>query len=734
MVRNNLTVGELRFFDLIREGRYDSVTSKQVSQLVNSTFNVGLDDDMKKGVIKAAILWGKQKNPNETKESLNRDIVKRIKQKPGYTTTTRDLRNNERNLYMNIRNDIQFDDEEEKHDDGPDAPITPVRSPAPPIDPATAAAAAVAAINASEQPEEAPVTPPSTQSLLSQYIDTGSDFYKKNQKKINQALKALQPKNFEDGSWLTKLVSLEFPAVGLLQEVMKVVPGGSFSSSDNADWAKMLSNDPDVNAGVDPKRAMELMFKSLVNPDSIGLLISKTAANAAEDVEDWWLKLTGQPRNFDEDQASTAQKIEDRRTQIAKDKAKESDLDDWFKKATKDADTPDVPAPMPVKPDEWDELTAYQILFPPVSELGMSWEDFRDVGYALEANPFIRKPGSVESKDQYIEYLRTVAPEIAMSYATTLEKHDRRIAKAGSDRDSPVNPTASAVQLSQAEDMTKELIQQSIDAGSMDREAAGKLYEAWSLFGDVRKGEVQISYKDLEDLQKQLFGAIPKDILAQNKEGIDLFMQANEDFIKNTWEGDSDLGDYDWLREMLSGEGADGDDPDKKPQEKIIRPKMQEPKYRYRGKWGNTDEEFKRSENSIAERNLILEVQRLREDLDTTNKLIQGQLMTDRMRYNQTFKMPEPEPYVNKSLSTAFKKDHRAIFQPQLINPLRDPYRNMRQEDLYGQYQLWSPNVPETTERAKLMQDPLIYPSNADIATGGEAKQVAVSEIRFGRP
>ena len=109
-------------------------------------------------------------------------------------------------------------------------------------------------------------------------------------------------------------------------------------------------------------------------------------------------------------------------------------------------------------------------------------------------------------------------------------------------------------------------------------------------------------------------------------------------------------------------------------------------------------------------------------------------MMTDRRRFGQCFSMPEPEPYKNKGLPPAFKKQHRAIFQPQLINPLRDPMRNMRQEDTWGQYQLWSSNVPETTARSQLLMDPLIYPSNADIATGGEEKEVAIAVAPdFGR-
>ena len=757
VVRTELTPGELKYFDLIREGNFNRVSSKQLSQLVNSAFNnVETTEEMKKGVLKAGILWLQNDRPNEPLDALNKNLVQRIKQKTGYKKTTRELRGDERNLWVSVKEDLEerreeqrADEDEQKHD-GDDAPrrgpIPPARAAAAPMDAtqaAAAAAAAQAALKGQEDEQQGEPESDGFRSMVSQYLDTGSDYYKKNQKKINQALKALQPKNFQDGSWLTKLVSLEFPAVGVLQEVSKVIPGVSFSKDDSSDWAKMLSNDPDVSTTVSPDRAMELMFKSLANPDQIGVLVSKTASAAASDVEDWWLKLTGQPRKFDESQQSTADKIEQRRQSNKKNKEKNDQLDEWFDKAPDDPTVdPGKRTPDPL-PDEWDELSPYALLFPPESEMGISWEDFADFKSGLLGiSSWFRTPTSGESKEDYINYLRQVAPDVAMSYATALEKHDRRVAKAGVNMNDPVNIDASRVYLSQSTDMTSNLVKESVEAGLMDREAAGKLMDAIGLFSDVSKGEIQISNKDLNDLQKQLFNAIPREVLDKNKEGIEAFIQMNEEYIKPGWDGDSDLGNFDWLRNLSEGKDEEGNiidgDDDKKPKEKIIRPPMQEPKYRYRGKWGNTDTLFQRSDESIAQRNLILEVQRLREDLDTTNKLIQSQLMTEERRFNSTFKMPAPEPYVNKSLPPLFKKEHRAIFQPQLINPIRDPYRNMRQEDLSGQYQLWSDRVPETTARAQLMQDPLIYPSNADLATGGEEKEVSafampLPELRFGK-
>ena len=131
--------------------------------------------------------------------------------------------------------------------------------------------------------------------------------------------------------------------------------------------------------------------------------------------------------------------------------------------------------------------------------------------------------------------------------------------------------------------------------------------------------------------------------------------------------------------------------------------------------------------------------QRLRESVDTTNKLVQSQLMTDRMRFDNTFRMPDAPPSKYYPLPDKFKRDHRAIFTPAVIqNPMRDFERNTRDEAYYGQYQGFSPAVMPTSARQDLLTNPLVYPSNADLATGGELQEVGkptlfdlIKESRF---
>ena len=189
-------------------------------------------------------------------------------------------------------------------------------------------------------------------------------------------------------------------------------------------------------------------------------------------------------------------------------------------------------------------------------------------------------------------------------------------------------------------------------------------------------------------------------------------MEQNSAFIVPSFEGDSDLGSFDWLTALLDPTEDDVDDVDIN--EKQIRPKPratgQEPKYRYRGKWGDSDAIFARQADDIAKRNLIIEVQRLRENIDTTNVLIQAQLEYGQMRFGKTFPMPvAPETQIHK-IPKAFAREHEAIFQPVIIdNPQRPFYRNAREEDSVGQYQGWHNRVPETTARKELLTNSLIF-------------------------
>ena len=245
----------------------------------------------------------------------------------------------------------------------------------------------------------------------------------------------------------------------------------------------------------------------------------------------------------------------------------------------------------------------------------------------------------------------------------------------------------------------------------------------------IADGTAKMTYADVEALQARLLNALPREILTENSDMIQEFMTKHAEELSANWDGDSDLGDFKWLKDILNPPDEETN-ADGSPKEKQIprwKPTADqaEVKYRYRGRWGDTDKVFEKMADDVEKRNLVIEVQRLRESVDTTNKLVQSQLLTDRMRYDNTFRMPDAPPSTYYPLPDKFKRDHRAIFTPAVIqNSMRDFERNTRDECYYGQYQGFSPAVMPTSARQDLLTNPLVYPSNADLASGGELQEV----------
>jgi hypothetical protein len=376
-------------------------------------------------------------------------------------------------------------------------------------------------------------------------------------------------------------------------------------------------------------------------------------------------------------------------------------------------------------------MTAYEILVPPYDEYGKTtaWQDVINVLRAFFSGGGIRIPTKDENKERYLAKLKIENPQAYEQYQNAMAKYEKTIGKAKLEPNSAIDIKTSKEYIENTKNLTEKLIKQAIERGDIPRESAAGVYDAWNLLNDVESGAEKLSYQQMEALQKKLFAFLPADIIKENSDEINQYMTDNENFLIPQWEGDSNLGDFDWLRNRLAGKSDEGGDlPDTKPKEKKIEPMKRgaEPKYRYRGKWGNEEELFRRSEEEIERRNLIIEVQRLREDLDTTNKLIQSQLQTEQMRFGQTFNMPQSQPIQNKKLPDKFKREHRAIFTPGVIeNPMREFERNAFDECYYGQYQGFYPTIMPTTARRDLLSNPLVYPSNADIATGGELKELA---------
>lgn len=581
---------------------------------------------------------------------------------------------------------------------------------------------------------------------LSKYVDAGSDFYKENQKTINKVLAALQQKNFDDGSYLTKLAAIEYPEIEIFQKIIKGV-GLGFTNKDKQLYEDMLSPSKKKRDSVSQEDRVRLTFKSIINPDQIGVLLKKGGEGLIQGAKDWWeLMTTGKkPLSFDEKEIQT--KIDERREDIQKSKDRKKTIDKWYGVE----DKPQLPPPaikpisdgegikgggVVINPDlpvtEIDDsiISSYDLLLPP------NYRDYKNTTAGRTMAESIAEMTSygmadlmlkILNPDNSIDFLKfqKYDPEGYEKYKNALDEYNKKINKAGLDKDVAVDYKISKDYVDNTANITEELIKKAIANGRMDREQGEMVYDLWNNFNNIKTGDLQISYDQMQQLQQKLFEVIPREILSENKQIIDDYVNQNKEYIVANWEGDSDLGNFEWIDKLLNPEIEDADIKEKqiKPTK---QPPMIEPKYRYRGKWGGTDEIFQKAVDEVEKRNLVIEVQRLREDLDTTNKLVQAQLSYDKRRFSNCFEMPAPQPYQSRKLPEKFKREHRAIFQPAVIqNPIRPFEKNTRDEASFEQYKQWTPKEMKTTARMDMMSNPLIYPSNVDMATGGEDLYVA---------
>ena len=600
-------------------------------------------------------------------------------------------------------------------------------------------------------------------SMLSRYIDTNSQVYKDNKKEINEILKIFSnPKNINDGSWITKLADKEFPGVAVFQEVVKAV-GLGFSEEDDADFLKMLSRDPDDRKSISNERFLSLFFKMAVNPDKMGKAINVRLSQAGDDIAAWWKKVKGERADLPPKDEAVREKIDERKKANEKSRIRERGIDDWMgidrtppptgqsghagsadgkiapggRRGPTDEEV-DNTMVVPGTGGEYDPNTlsykeAYEILLPPdMSQYG--YEDTtaaQDLGkWALD---FITSDAtsSIGNGDRktFLDKLKKEHPDKYAEYEERFAKYKKVVQKASQDRDEPIDYNISKDYVDASRLLTEDLIKKAIASGKIDRAGAEKLYDGWDLMNGIADGTAKMTYADVEELQSRLLNALPREILTENSDMIQEFMTAHAEELSANWDGDSDLGNFDWLKDILNPPdeetNADGTPKEKKIPKWKPTADQAEVKYRYRGRWGDTDKVFEKMADDVEKRNLVIEVQRLRESVDTTNKLVQSQLLTDRMRFDNTFRMPDAPPSTYYPLPDKFKRDHRAIFTPAVIqNSMRDFERNTRDEAYYGQYQGFSPAVMPTSARQDLLTNPLVYPSNADLATGGELPEV----------
>jgi len=155
--------------------------------------------------------------------------------------------------------------------------------------------------------------------LSDSLFDKSSQLYRDNKETAKKVMGALTKKKINDGSWLTEIASLEAPEIAVFQQLVNMTPA-AFTEKDKADFAKLLSTDPDVRASLDDGDAdMTLILKLLVNPDQMGVLVrtrgQQIAGQAKKDLNNWVRKVEGldPERDFTKDELSAKDVLAKRR-------------------------------------------------------------------------------------------------------------------------------------------------------------------------------------------------------------------------------------------------------------------------------------------------------------------------------------------------------------------------------------------------------------------------------------
>jgi len=312
---------------------------------------------------------------------------------------------------------------------------------------------------------------------------------------------------------------------------------------------------------------------------------------------------------------------------------------------------------------------------------------------------------------------------------------------------------------------SKNFINKVLESGELDyydEEAYKKLK---SVFSDVLADKKDYSYDTITKLQEQMIRILPMDVRTEMKGDIDQFIKNVKYSYDKTsdWRGKLDIGGglierlqtaidggkvYDPQQTETMEEDPDDTDPypdteeeeedegdDDEIKEKKIEPSGNkvsdnttgkgDPRYRWRGRWGNTDDLFFRDEEDVAKRNLVIEVQNLKEQIDNNNELVKRLQMSYDMRFKKTYPMPNPQAPPPTTISQEWRKMTQPIMIPQ-YPPAQRPFEmNSRDEASFGQYQGWTNAYPDFINTRETMSNPLVNPSNADTVTHGIQQELS---------
>jgi hypothetical protein len=317
----SLTPKQTQTLQDLRNESFNDIQSNEVSSLLNAVFNKNQSKEIKKDVIKGGVEWfiKSSKIKNKNMDDLNKILMLKVKKLASNKSdiTTKQMRAEERELFAEVKPTIKsvedfneegkYDEEEDKKDkkEKVTADVVPRGNNQPRLPPPTAAmggvdyefARQIAEQRAEQNRREINAQDDTAVDTIGNYIDFGSDYYKKNKATINKVLLSLTPEKLKDGSYLTDIASLAYPEIAIFQKAIKTA-GLGFNKEDNALFEKFLSRDSEVSNQIPMGDRLQIVMKMLINPDQVGVLVRTRGEQMADDVSNWWNKVKGEGRLF----------------------------------------------------------------------------------------------------------------------------------------------------------------------------------------------------------------------------------------------------------------------------------------------------------------------------------------------------------------------------------------------------------------------------------------------------
>lgn len=594
-----------------------------------------------------------------------------------------------------------------------------------------------------------------TDTDYSKIFEGSGEFYTKNKSTIDKLKKSLTKEKIADGSWFTGLSSLAVPEIEIISELLKGSPIG-MTDIDKSNLKKILDGENVGNVG------LKTILKSLVNPDAVGSIIStqgeKVVNKAGDSLSDFWSKLTtgkGLVAPKEQGVIDTEKLIQTRRDELDAKEKRKKDLQEL-------GINTDYEQPIN---SGYSVLTPEQIAKNPqlALEETSAGEDFLT---GLQNLIFGTRNTTLNTKEKMRAYLQANDPKKLAIFDEEVRRHNIRIKKVNLDSSSAIDTEVHGDILKSVTDFNRSLIKTASSLKQLTNQQIEEIYDINATLEQVMAGKRTLSYDDLQNAMSSIYSVTPPSVFKQLGNGPKALVADIRAKLGMGFKGDSDLSNVDRLLEDKIKESEKPVGPDQPP--KDVKPPIdneppsdgEPPKppdgqnpinevdlddnknnieqswseYRPRMAWGNSNEQFYRTDQNVNMGNLISEAKCIEKagwGNGADSSLYKKNLMQDEMRYGRTFPMPVYQQEFQPKFTPNFYKVAQPQWNPVLVRPpINRSIDEMKGAATFDQFLHFTPAYPqsafEVTNREEQYQ---YYPDVRNIDYGNQELQSYKSNL-----